>query len=257
MKDAKDDKPKSVIRETDGDAILLAKNLIRAARFGSLATLEAATGHPFASLTSVATDIDGAPLILISKLSGHTANLAADRRCSLLLGQPGKGDPLAHPRITLIAQAAPISRDGEDQPRIRRRFLARNPKAELYVDFPDFRFFRIEPQRASLNGGFGRAYELKAPELLTDLAGADELVAVEESAVEHMNSDHAEALKLYATRLLNGPEATWRCAGLDPDGLDLIAGDATLRLPFPARVAAPGLLRKILKDLADQARAKG
>lgn len=253
----KEDKPKSVIRETDGEAILLAKSLIRTARFGSLATLEAATGHPFASLTSVATDIDGAPLILISKLSGHTGNVNVDRRCSLLLGQPGKGDPLAHPRITLIAQATPIARDGADQPRIRRRFLARNPKAELYVDFPDFQFFRIEPERASLNGGFGRAYELTASDLLADLAGAEEVAAIEEGAVAHMNADHAEALRLYATRLLNGADAVWRCAGLDPDGVDLIAGDAVLRLPFPTRVTNAAGLRKSLKELADQARAKG
>lgn len=256
MADVEKDKPKSVIRETDGDAILLAKTLIRAARVGSLATIEAASGHPFASMASVATDIDGTPLILTSRLSGHTANFAADARCSLLLGQPGKGDPLAHPRITLLAEARAIARDGEDQPRIRRRFLSRNPKAELYVDFPDFQFFRLELARASLNGGFARAYELTATDLLSDLSGAEEIVAIEEGAVSHMNEDHGDAVRLYATRLLSGPDAPWRVVGLDPEGLDLIAGDSALRLPFPARVATGSALRKTLKDLADQARAK-
>ena len=46
-------------------------------RAGSLATIDRNTGHPFASLVNVATDSDGAPLILISRLSTHTANLEA------------------------------------------------------------------------------------------------------------------------------------------------------------------------------------
>lgn len=255
MSDA-DDKPKSIIRETDAEAIALAKRLIRLARFGSLATIEASSGHPFASLTSVATDIDGAPLILISRLSGHTTNLVADPRCSLLLGQPGKGDPLAHPRITLIAEAKPVARDVADHQRIRRRFLARNPKAELYVDFPDFLLVRIAPARASLNGGFGKAYELGAGDLLTDMTAAADFSAMEEGAVAHMNADHADALRLYATRLLGGEDGPWRCAGLDPEGMDLALGDAALRLVFPQRVENGASLRKLLKTLADEARAK-
>lgn len=245
-----------VIRPADEEARSLAKALIRAARSGSLATLEAGSGHPFASLTSVATDIDGAPLILTSRLSGHTANLAADPRCSLLLGQPGKGDPLAHPRITLICAAQSLDRDSDVGGRVRRRFLARHPKAALYVDFPDFAFFRLAPRRASLNGGFGRAYDLSPVDLLTDLADAEELADIEESAVAHMNQDHAEALSLYATKLLGQPEAAWRCAGLDPEGLDLVAGDLAARLPFPERVAEAGGLRRLLKRLAEEARAK-
>jgi putative heme iron utilization protein len=249
------DKPKQVILETDGDAIALAKTLVREARSGALATIEKGSGHPFASLASVATDVDGAPVVLVSRLSGHTTNLMAEGRCSLLLGQPGKGDPLAHPRITLIADAKQVARDSAEGARVRRRFLARHPKAQLYVDFPDFGFFRIAPARASLNGGFGRAYELTAGDLLTDLSGADELVALEEGAVAHMNDDHGEAVRLYATRLLKGPDAPWRCAGVDPDGMDLVAGDLALRLPFPERVTDGLALRKLLKRLADDARA--
>jgi putative heme iron utilization protein len=46
--------------------------------------------------------------------------------------------------------------------RIRTRFLNRHAKAKLYIDFPDFRFFRLDSAIASLNGGFGRAYILTA-----------------------------------------------------------------------------------------------
>src|SRR5689334_10214517 len=80
----------------------VAKRLLRATRAGTLATLDRNSGHPFASLVNVATDVDGAPLVLISKLATHTANLERDGRASLLLAETGKGDALAHPRLTML-----------------------------------------------------------------------------------------------------------------------------------------------------------
>ena len=106
-----------------------------------------------------------------------------------------------------------------------------------------------------LNGGFARAKDLTAAEIRTDLAGAEALLAAEASAIEHMNADHREALALYATRLAGAPKAEWRATGLDPEGLDLAAGDRTARVPFAHRVTGPGELRKVLKAMADTARA--
>ena len=71
-----------------------------------------------------------------------------------------------------------------------------------------------------------------------------------------MNADHADALSLYATKLLGAPQADWRCSGLDPDGLDLASGDAALRLGFPVRVTTPVALRKVLVKLAAAARGE-
>lgn len=241
------------IRPTDASARGLARGLLRSARSASLATLTP-EGHPFASLTSLATDIDGTPLILVSSLSGHTGNLLADPRCSLLIAPGGKGDPLAHARITLLATAEKVERDSDFGRRVRRRFLARQPKASLYVDFPDFSFFALRLQRASLNGGFGRAYELEASDVLSDCSQAGALIEAEESAVDHMNEDHAEAIGLYATKLLSGEEGGWRLSGIDPDGADLMLGDKALRLPFDEPVTTPDALRKTLVALAGKAR---
>ncbi|KUL95077.1 pyridoxamine 5'-phosphate oxidase [Bosea sp. WAO] len=241
------------IRPTDATARGLAKTLLRSARSAALATLTP-DGHPFASLTSLATDVDGTPLILISALSGHTGNLEADPRASLLIAPGGKGDPLAHPRITLLARAEKIERDSEDGRRIRRRFLARQPKASLYADFPDFSFFALKLERASLNGGFGKAYELEAPDIMSDCTQAAALIEAEEGAVEHMNSDHADAVGLYATALLGAKDGAWRISGLDPDGCDLALGDQALRLNFDEPVTSPDALRKTLVALAGKAR---
>src|SRR5271168_826763 len=185
------------------DPIAVAKDLLRTTRAGTLATLDRNTGHPFASLVNVASDSDGAPLILISRLATHTANLEVDGRASLLLAAGGKGDPLAHPRLTVLGKFIRVAREAPDEPRLRRRFLARHHKSELYAGFADFAFWRLQVASAHLNGGFARAADLKAADILTDVAGAEDLIDAEAGTIAHMNTDHADAVLLYATQLLS------------------------------------------------------
>ncbi len=108
---------------------------------------------------------------------------------------------------------------------------------------------------AHLNGGFARAADLKASDIITDLEGAAEIVEIEESAVEHMNADHPDAVRLYATKLLREMDGAWQVTGIDPDGLDLALGDYTARLSFAERVTSGVALRKTLAEWGARARA--
>ncbi|GLS46627.1 HugZ family protein [Methylobacterium brachythecii] len=237
--------------EAGFDAIGLGRQLLRTIRSGALATLDPETGIPFASLVTIATDCDGTPLMLLSRLSAHTRNLMADPRASLLFSAGGKGDPLAHPRLTVTGRALRT-----EEPRIRERFLARHPKAKLYADFPDFGFFALEPIAGHLNGGFAKAATLTPAELLLDIGQAEAVIAGERGAVEHMNADHLDAIALYAKGV--GAEGDgWHLSGLDPEGMDLIAGDRTARVLYPSPVTDMGSLRKGLVAMAQAARAAG
>lgn len=237
--------------DADFDPKLAAKKLLREARSGALATLMAGSGDPYASLVNVATDASGAPLLLLSKLAVHTKNILADARVSLMLDERKEGDPLEGARVMLNGTVA-VTEDTA----ARRRYLARHPSAEMFAGFGDFAFYRLELKRAHLVAGFGRIVDLKAGDVLTDLAGAEELVAAEGDILAHINADHAGTCRLYAVKLLGGPDGDWRCAGCDPEGLELQIERLALRLPFPQRVNAPGPLRAVLKQLADKARAK-
>jgi putative heme iron utilization protein len=155
-----------VLRPVDDTARALAQRLLRDATRAALATREAGTGWPYASLVTVATALDGAPLLLVSDLAAHARALRDDPRCSLLFESIGPGDPLAHPRLTLFGEARFLDRAGEEAAEARRRFLGRHPKAALYADFGDFHFLRVEPRRAFLNAGFGRASELAASDVM-------------------------------------------------------------------------------------------
>ncbi|CAM5454515.1 putative heme iron utilization protein [Aquamicrobium terrae] len=246
---------KDVIRQTDAEAIRLGKTLLRSARFGALAVLDPATGGPLASRVGVATDIDGTPLILVSALSAHTGAIVADPRCSLLLGEPGKGDALAHARITLVCRARRLERGTPDHARAERRYLNRNPKAKLYAGLGDFAIFRLELERASLNGGFGKAYLLDRPDLLTTGEINDRLAAAEQPALDHMNAEHLDAVAVYARHYARAQGDGWVLTGLDADGMDLAAGDEVRRVFFPAPLAAADELRRILVLMARDGRA--
>ena len=151
------------IRETDEEALGLARDLSRET-LGALAVIDPETGFPAVSRASTIV-FGGQPILLISSLSHHTRALEADPRCSLMLGTPPpKGDPLAFPRVSVLGEALPIDRALEEHPILREYWLRAHPKAALYIDFGDFSFWRIEVSRASLNGGFGKAYELTGEE---------------------------------------------------------------------------------------------
>jgi putative heme iron utilization protein len=231
----------------------LARSLLRRSRQGALATLMAGSGDPYCSLVNLASHPDGSPILLISRLALHTKNILGDARVSLMLDERAAGDPLEGARI-MLAGTAEQAGDG-DEPVLRRRYLNAHPSAEAFVEFKDFSFFRIRLRGAHLVAGFGRIVDLTPGQFLTDLTEAGSLLEAEPGAVEHMNADHREAMNLYATRLLGAEPADWRCTGCDPDGIDMQAGNSTLRLDFPQRIATPAALRQTLKQLVEQARA--
>jgi heme iron utilization protein len=238
----------------DFNPVKLARSLLRRSRQGALATLMAGSGDPYCSLVNVASHPDGSPILLISRLALHTQNILGDTRVSLMLDERAAGDPLEGARIMLAGRAEPAGAD--DVAALRRRYLNAHPSAQAFVEFKDFSFFRISPLGAHLVAGFGRIVDLQPAQFLTDLSDAAALLEAEQGAVEHMNEDHRDAMGLYATRLLGAAPADWHCTGCDPDGIDMQAGDKTLRLDFPERVTNGNELRKMLVKLVGEARAK-
>lgn len=228
-----------------------ARRLLRTLDRASLAT--SLDGWPYASLVLAAAAPDASPVLLLSGLAQHTKNLGAEPRASLLFdGTGGLDDPLTGPRVTVLGRL-----DRCDDSRLRARFVARHPSAALYAGFGDFALYRLAVERAHLVAGFGRIDWVAAPELLFDAAPAEALVSAEPDIVAHMNDDHAEAVELYATRLLGRRGGRWRMTGIDPEGIDLRLAGEVARLGFEAPVCDAGGARAALVRLAEAARRKG
>jgi putative heme iron utilization protein len=161
------------------------------------------------------------------------------------------GDPLTGSRLTLTGKARK-----SDSPTARRRFLARHPSAEGYAGFADFAFYTLEIERGHYIGGFGRIVDLAPAALMTDVADAGALIQGEPDIVAHMNSDHLDAVALYATELANCAPGDWQMCGIDPLGADLLHRTNAARIDFPDRVRTPTKAREMLVALVRQARAQ-
>jgi putative heme iron utilization protein len=237
-----------------------ARAVARACKTASLATTMAGANgakgggqpyaaQPYASLVLVAFDHDAAPILLVSRLAEHTKNLIGNDRVSLLCdGTAGLAEPLTGPRVTLLGRIGKT-----EEPRHRARFLSRHPSAEMYAGFGDFAFYQIEVERAHIVAGFGKIH------WLDDYIYADETQALAETEAEilqHMNADHADAVQLYAQRLLGRSGDGWRLCGIDAEGCDLIRDQDLARLSFGKTIATAEEARAELVRLVKQARSQ-
>src|SRR3954452_24458191 len=126
---------------------IIARRVIRAAGRATLATGQRdGGGWPYPSLVLTALDHDASPLLLISDLADHTANIKADPRAGLLFdGTGGLAEPLTGPRVSVLGRM-----EVTDDPRHRARFLARHESASLYAGFADFTVWHMVVERAHL-----------------------------------------------------------------------------------------------------------
>lgn len=231
-----------------------ARAVARACKTASLATTMAGqNGQPYASLVLVAFDHDATPILLVSRLAEHTKNLISNDRVSLLCdGTAGFAEPLTGPRVSLLGRAVKT-----EDPRHRMRFLSRHPSAEMYAGFGDFAFYHLAIERAHIVAGFGKIHWLDDYLYAGDTAA---LADAEADILQHMNTDHADAVQLYASKLLGRAGDGWSLCGIDAEGCDLIRGkeekDGELaRLNFGKTIASADEARIELVRLVKQARA--
>ncbi len=206
----------------DADAAVI-RALLRQAMPATLGTIDAETGHPYASLVQMATRSNAEPLLLISSLARHTRNLHADPRVSLLAdSRTLPGDPLTLPRATLLGHASENA-----HPQDLARFVGRHPEAASYAGFSDFGLWRLTIESAHLVAGFGRiktvpGARIVLPARLVDLLAERELDLVralnaEFFAADTRGDEHA------------GPDGV---VSLDPEGLDVRVAGIVHRLSF-------------------------
>jgi putative heme iron utilization protein len=231
------------------------KTLLVSERVGTLATQSARhPGWPFASVMPYALDSEASPIFLISGMAIHTQNLLADPRTSLLVMQSGgDGDPLGSPRATLLGS---VTRIDDPSPAIRDTYLERHPSARYWIDFSDFSFFRLDVTNLYFVGGFGVMGWVEAVDYLA--AAADPLLDSAAGIIEHMNADHADALRRITRHFANLDAEEATMVSCDRLGFvvraRMAAGMKGARIAFPEPVESRDAARRVLVAMTREAR---
>ena len=172
------------------------RTLVHLGRVGSLSThSRKQPGFPFGSVMPYALDDHANPVFLVSTMAMHTQNLLADPCSSLLVTQLDAGnDPLGASRVTLLGNVLPVPE--ADVAEARKRYLARYADSSNWVDFKDFSFYRMTIVDVYYVGGFGVMGWVSASEYYSSQPDplADSAIGI----IEHMNTDHGDALILLA-----------------------------------------------------------
>jgi heme iron utilization protein len=225
-------------------------------RIGSLSTLSRKQpGFPFGSVMPYASDGHGRPIFLISTMAMHTHNLLADPRASLLVTQSDiSGDPLGASRVTLLGNVSAIAK-GETA-EVRELYLARYENSKHWVDYEDFSFYSMEVVDVYYVGGFGvmgwvstADYQSARPDPLADAAAG---------ILQHMNTDHKDALGLLARRFAGIESLEAAMTSVDRLGFHLRLrtenGARGARIPFLREASNPTETRRVLVEMVQQAR---
>jgi len=235
-----------------------ARTLLYLGRMGSLSTLSRKqSGFPFGSVMPYGLDDRGRPIFLVSTMAMHTQNLQADPRASLLVTQQDtEGEPLGASRVTVVGNVLPVP--NAELAEARKLYLERHANSRYWVDFEDFSFYRMDVIDVYYVGGFGVMGWVSASDY--DRSQPDPLADSTAEIIQHMNSDHKDALVLLARTFarIESTEATM--TALDrlgfhvrvktPDGL------RGARIAFLREVNNPAETRKVLMEMVQQARSR-
>jgi heme iron utilization protein len=235
-----------------------ARTLLYLGRIGSLSTVSRKQpGFPFGSVMPYGLDARGRPIFLISSMAMHTQNLQADPRASLLVTQPdATGDPLGASRVTVIGNVLTIPKP--EVADARSLYLERYANSKYWVDFEDFSFYRMDVLDVYYVGGFGVMGWVQASDY--DQAKPDPLADAAAGILEHMNTDHKDAL-IQLAKASAGIEAQ-EAAMTSVDRLGFHVrlktqdGVKGARIAFLREVTNPAETRKVLVEMVQRARQR-
>jgi hypothetical protein len=195
------------------------------------------------------------PVFLISTMAMHTQNVQADPRSSLLVTQPDTiSDPLGASRITLLGNVLPVP--APEVAEARELYLARHASSKYWVDFDDFSFYRMDVVDVYYVGGFGVMGWVSASEYYS--GQPDPLADAATEIIQHMNTDHGDALVLLARTFaaIESQEAVMTSVDRLGFHVRLKTQDGTrgARIAFLREVNSAAEARKVLVEMVGQVR---
>ncbi len=214
-----------------------AKSLLRTEDKAQFKVWWSEQSEAFSIEAEIVSNLDGSVLLVVSNEVSVDALVSDDAQITLTLG--------TIPSLTLTCEAKALT-DANAKHAVGR-FVGRHgtkPTNDTIV--------KLLPITVILQED-GKAEQIDCKSIVDSLN--ETAFGLERRAVDHMNDDHLDAIKLYAEVLLHQAEGDWHMAGLDMDGIDLIHGDRYARLWFNPPLKQPDQIKARLVELVQKARA--
>jgi len=230
---------------SESDPIQAVRALFARETHGVLCTAHAlSSAWPYGSVVPFATLDNGDVAIFVSHIAEHTRNLLADPRATLLVRDSASSDPQADARHAMMVRAR--RPEGDEAAAIERSYFERFPGSERMREAHGFSAWRLECERIRWIAGFGSMGWIDRP---TWTGEPDPIAAHAQGIVEHLNDDHADAMRELAVAFGAPDAVAARAVAVDRGGLDLIAsrdggGEQPARAPFANVATTPDQVRQ-------------
>ena len=229
----------------------LARTLMRRRDAGVLSSMSTELpGYPFGSVTPYALTHDGRVCLFVSDIAQHTKNMADDGRVCLTVADDAGGDAQAAGRVSVVGDASVVAES--DAEAVAARYFALFPHARGHQEAHGFRFWQIAPKRVRYIGGFGKIFWVEPDDWAVPMP---EWADGEDGIIEHMNTDHRDALVAMANRFagLEGDDVS--LVAVDPEGCHVRVDGSVAYLGFAEPALTRDAVRSAMVDLAKRARA--
>ncbi len=141
------------------------RELVHKQHIAALGTLH--EGAPFVSMVPYAQLVGGADFFIhVSALAGHTQDMLASKRVSLLIISSTGDLPQSRARVTVQGDAHQLETGSMAYNAAKESYIARFPQSAGIFELADFSIFRIAPVSLSVVGGFAQAFSLDAASFL-------------------------------------------------------------------------------------------
>lgn len=240
--------------ELDETVIKDAKKLLKTTDAGILSTM---LNHneevfPFGSMCPYVVTLEGDIVILISDIAVHTKNIKIDNKVSMTIFDTKAKNKQAASRISLAGKANKVEKDTPEYEMISERYLHFFPEAKTYFKMHDFNYYVIRPEFVHYVQTFGRIFSFDGAMMRDSMP---EWYEGRHSVLEHMNTDHKDALVKYMNKLNNDglKYEELKLVDLDQEGFHLSTGRGEFYyFNFENKALTANDLRKEFTALAKQ-----
>jgi putative heme iron utilization protein len=225
----------------------VARRLMRTLDFGVLSSMSTELpGYPFGSVTPYVLSHGGRPVIYVSDIAQHTANMKADPKTCLTVAEvAGADNQQALGRVTLVGDGVKVPESEVEA--VQARYYAFFPEARHYGAAHGFDFYWLEPKRVRYIAGFGKIFWIEAEDWAVPTA---EWAPAESGVVEHMNADHGNSMLKMLKHFCGVRVESAEMLACDAEGFHLRADDVIRYIAFPAPCMDVEALRSAMVELA-------